>query len=382
MAVKEKSTRVPEFLERFAESATLEQVREILNSGEPITRCIHDFEDPGTEVKIGTRSRVTCQELGPMERLILPENNFLPVHFLEEGAVVQRAVARVNLSFGFGTGFLVSPSILMTNNHVLSSENVAAGAKAEFNYQMDFSGIPQSVDSYTFDPSNLFYTNASLDFTIVRIKPKCVYNLRTSRTINAYGPEYGQGGQGGQEFYGEYGEPTEEAMYDEYTPNPFGPYGPYPNPATPRLSRNTMRYPRPVIVQSYCHSAGSKWGSLSLPKSVSYAGPTAEGHGQHVNIVQHPKARRKEVAMQDNTITNIFDERIRYATDTDLGSSGSPVFNNAWDLIAIHHAAGDYVDGGWVSNEGMRMDSIVENLQNHFNSLPGGTAILTELGIL
>jgi V8-like Glu-specific endopeptidase len=103
--------------------------------------------------------------------------------------------------------------------------------------------------------------------------------------------------------------------------------------------------------------------------------------GQHVNIIQHPRGRRKEVSLQKNTITNVYQNRIRYTTDTEPGSSGSIVCNNAWDLIAIHHAGGLNQNGVWINNEGMRIDKIVANLKSHFSSSPVGNKILKELGI-
>jgi hypothetical protein len=59
------------------------------------------------------------------------------------------------------------------------------------------------------------------------------------------------------------------------------------------------------------------------------------------------------------------------------------VFNNEWDLIAIHHAAGEWdgTNNVWVSNEGMRMDKIAADLRNHFAGTTTGDQILSELGI-
>lgn len=380
---KTGTSSVTEILEQVTETNTLEQVREILNSGEPILKTFKDFGDPGREVDIGTESRVNCEDLGPLERIIPGHLNFLPAHFLEEGAVVQRAVARVNLNIGFGTGFLVSPSILMTNNHVLRTEVAAAGAKGEFNYQFDYSGSPLPVDSYGFDPNNLFYTNSALDFTIVRVKSKCrlvLPPLTHFRRSSLPGGAFNSGEESafGDYTYEEFADYQDEAIIGGVTPGPDEPMEP---------TAGIMRQPRMGVgwrpyLRRVCRTPGARWGFLQLPRTVSYAGPTANEHGQHVNIIQHPRARRKEVALQDNTITNIYSERIRYRTDTEQGSSGSPIFNNSWDLLSIHHAAGERRDGSWFSNEGMRMDRIVDDIRAHFMSQPSGTQILTELRIL
>ena len=380
---KTVTSQVKEILEQVTETNTLEQVREILNSGEPILKFFKEFDDPGREVEIGEQSRVTCADLGPLERIIPGHENFLPAHFLEEGAVVQRAVARVSLGFGFGTGFLVSPSILMTNNHVLRTEVAAAGAKAEFNYQFDYSGSPLPVDGYTFDPNSLFYTDTALDFTIVRVKSKCrlvLPPLTNFRRTDLPGGAISGGGEGayGDYSYEEFAEFQSEAIIGGTMPmmdEPLEPTGGF-------MTQPRMGFGRRPYLRRICRTPGAKWGFLQLPRTISYAGPTPDEHGQHVNVIQHPRARRKEVALQDNTITHVYSERIRYKTDTERGSSGSPVLNNAWELLAIHHAAGERRDGSWLNNEGMRMDRIVEDIRTHFIEQPGGTQILTELGIL
>jgi endonuclease/exonuclease/phosphatase family metal-dependent hydrolase len=56
-----------------------------------------------------------------------------------------------------------------------------------------------------------------------------------------------------------------------------------------------------------------------------------------------------------------MDKVLRYRTDTEPGSSGSPVFNNDWQLVALHHA-GYREDGGTAVNEGIRISAIVAHL--------------------
>ena len=121
--------------------------------------------------------------------------------------------------------------------------------------------------------------------------------------------------------------------------------------------------------------AGDRWGSLALRRTVSYHAR------QHLNIIQHPRGRRKECALQENRVTHIHQNTVRYTTDTEQGSSGSPVFNNAWDLVALHHSGGDRRGTVWINNEGIRVDQIVAELRRHFSSTSGGAAVLQELGI-
>jgi endonuclease G len=106
--------------------------------------------------------------------------------------------------------------------------------------------------------------------------------------------------------------------------------------------------------------------------------------GQPVNIIQHPDGGPKTwVTLNDNRLVGITEEGfIQYTADTLEGSSGSPVFNQAWELVGLHHAGvpdmhGDTivsVDGGvwdedmgddkirWIANEGARTSAIVRAL--------------------
>ena len=90
---------------------------------------------------------------------------------------------------------------------------------------------------------------------------------------------------------------------------------------------------------------------------------------EYVNIIQHPRGRPKEVALQDNQVEQADHVVVRYSCDTEPGSSGSPVFDNRWKLVALHHAsvvtdgpggrhAPSGTPGSKYLNEGIRMSAI------------------------
>lgn len=60
-----------------------------------------------------------------------------------------------------------------------------------------------------------------------------------------------------------------------------------------------------------------------------------------VAIIQHPGGMAKQVALHNNLVTYADDTRLQYLTDTLKGSSGAPVFNGDWEVVAVHHAGGD-----------------------------------------
>lgn len=93
--------------------------------------------------------------------------------------------------------------------------------------------------------------------------------------------------------------------------------------------------------------------------------------GDFVTIIQHPGGEKKQVALRENRIVDILEWFLHYQTDTEPGSSGSPVFNDQWEIVALHHAgvpAPDHDAFGGVINEGVRVSHLLAVL--HGQSFP------------
>jgi endonuclease G len=108
--------------------------------------------------------------------------------------------------------------------------------------------------------------------------------------------------------------------------------------------------------------------------------------GDALNIIQHPRGEMKQLVLRSNKLVDNFEDFVHYETDTEPGSSGSPVFNDLWDVVALHHSGvpktnqnGDFLDVddrvwvkgrddperlAWVGNEGIRISSIVEFVES------------------
>lgn len=244
---------------------------------------------------------------------ILNKNNLMSINYLERGLRVSQSVARIRIrsaqgrTLGFGTGFMVSPRLLMTNNHVLSSRNEAAFSHCEFNFQDDLTGRPIPTSVFDLEPDLFFETDRALDFTLVAVKERA---------------RSGSGDLSELQFFG--------------------------------------------------------WNRLIEDEGKAIL-------GEFLNIIQHPNGEPKQLALRENEFIDLLDNFLHYQTDTAPGSSGSPVFNDQWEIVGLHHSGVPRKDANgriltrdgsiwrqsmgehkidWIANEGIRVSRLVKHIRN------------------
>jgi endonuclease G, mitochondrial len=239
-----------------------------------------------------------------LERL-MGRNDLVDVGFLERGYLASRSVGRITVSppeAHYGSGFMVSPRLLLTNNHVLRDSAEAARGFVEFNFQAGLDGRALRPVAFAFEPDAFFATSKNLDFTFVAVAEK---------------------GDAGAEL--------------------------------------------------------SDFGWLRL---IEEQGKIVLG--EFVNVIQHPNGEPKQLALRENRVVDRLENFLHYETDTAPGSSGSPVFNDQWEVVALHHSGvprkdqeGKYlaIDGGrwtpdmgeqrldWKANEGVRISRVAHALR-------------------
>ena len=274
---------------------------------------MHDFEAAQQKQTEAAAQRVAAaadsrrEKIGALRtnggrtRKVIGTEDFLGVSYLETGVGAARAVGRVVIReggqvAGFGTGSLVSPILLLTNNHVLPKAEVAEGSKVEFSFQDGLDGRPLTPRSFDLDPGRFFLTDDDLDFALVAVR------------------------------------------------------------ATP-----------------------AELDDFGFNRLTEDGGETIVG--EFVTIVQHPGGKKKQVALRENRIVDVLDSFLHYEADTEPGSSGSPVFDDRWQVICLHHAsvrAPDRTELGGFVNEGIRAKGIRKFIRGRTFS-PDEKALVDEL---
>ena len=264
---------------------------------------------------------ITAEELSDtiVNEVVLGARDFLSVEFFERGIVAIQSVGRVLINRAAGprprgTGFLVAPGLLVTNEHVLSSPELAKQCILEMDYEQNRFGPAKQPQTFALAPERFFANDKELDYALVAVAPTSDRGV----DLAAYGWLPLNGAQG-------------------------------------KISISDKDY---------------------------------------LNVVQHPLGREKEVVVRNNRVLDMKTAAeaeaeglgvfLHYEADTEKGSSGSPVLNDSWEVVALHHsgvpatnAAGEWLDKDdavwregeqpveriqWVANEALRVSSLVAAL--------------------
>lgn len=108
---------------------------------------------------------------------IIGASDLVDINFLDIGRRAAGPVGRLQVRdtsgriVEFGTGFMVSPGLLISNNHVLPTAESCRRSLVDFNYEDDENFTPRTPLTFGLDPMRFFYTNVPLDFTLVGVRP-------------------------------------------------------------------------------------------------------------------------------------------------------------------------------------------------------------------
>ena len=244
-----------------------------------------------------------------LEGLVRPRLRIMDMErWREHEASVSAQVCRIDIGAAAkGTGFLVGPDLVLTNYHVLTS--VIAGQEA-----------PAGV--------------------------QCVFDFKRLRdgTVNQ-----GRAVKLAGDWLVDKAPPSEAESADR-------PDALLPTPN--ELDFALIRLAEPFGRSPVATAAAGPRGWVRLP---GIQPPLPDG--APMIIVQHPNSEPISLALDTNAVQglNANGTRVRYATNTDSGSSGSPCFDFDWSLVALHHMG----DPNWRNptyNEGVPIGLIADRI--------------------
>lgn len=199
-----------------------------------------------------------------------------------------------------GTGFLVSENYLLTANHVIKEISLDK-LVCEFNYEQSHQGENKIFSQTNID--SLVTSDDDLDYALLKLKDSAE-ELVKKLQISA----------------------------KDY----------------PRLSEDDAMIAPPLSFKSE-QKLKKKYPNFQFKPEVeerlekarllnAYKDGVDGLDGEPVTIIQHPRGDYKKIVVSSNRVINMSDDFIYYEADAEQGSSGSPIFNQAWQLVGLHRA--------------------------------------------
>src|SRR3954454_18724869 len=102
-----------------------------------------------------------------------------------------------------------------------------------------------------------------------------------------------------------------------------------------------------------------------VPTPLAKQMPPKPLHHRRAYVIGHPGGTAQpQFSLQDNILLDYDNRVLHYRSPTEVGSSGSPVFDDEWRLIGLHHSGGTRMPqlngagGTYAANEGITIDAI------------------------
>ncbi len=262
-----------------------------------------------------------------LERLLRQQVPFLDLNVLRSrlGAIetrVCRIEINTNRGLSYGTGFLVGPALLLTNYHVM--EPVILGEQGQT--------TPQGLRATPAD--------VTLRFDYKRLASGAVLNAGTTFRLDPDEWLLDASPMSATDGQPDAGLPTPDEL--DYAllqldgnPGDMPPGDPAKQPPN-APPRGWVR----VLDQAYDFASGSP-----------------------LFIVQHPQGAPLKIALDTEAVIalNANQTRVTYRTNTEPGSSGSPCFNSALELVALHHVGDPAYQPTY--NQGVPLAAILARLE-------------------
>jgi V8-like Glu-specific endopeptidase len=254
-----------------------------------------------------------------LEKIIRDTNSFLDINtWREKLGQIEAKVCRIEISANkgtiYGTGFLISPSLIITNYHVM--EAVVLGEQGKTTKK----GLQANSEDVVFRFDYKQIGNGKI------VNEGKIYHLTQKDWLIAY------------------------SSYNTKTIPNIG-----------KLDYALLKLEGEPGVDPVGHNAEpdfSQRGWIEVPKqSYEFLNDAP------LIIVQHPEGEPLKLAIDTNAILGLSENGtvVRYKTNTLRGSSGSPCFNINWELVALHHSGDPHWNPGY--NAGTPFNLIVKDIE-------------------
>lgn len=221
--------------------------------------------------------------------------SFDPAKWRRQLGEVESQICRIEINDGqrqrYGTGFLVGSETVMTNHHVVRKVIEKKISPEKVILRFDFK---KSDDGTTINSGTIHRLASGDDWLLDQSEPSLVDTMTDTK--------------------GELPEPTQldyALLKTEGSPGNEGVGGDNAAPSAPKR----------------------RW--IKMPTT-----PYQFEANTPLYIVQHPQGEPLKCAIDTDSIIDVNGNgtRVRYRTNTEHGSSGSPCFNKEWELVALHHS--------------------------------------------
>ncbi|MBB4304079.1 endonuclease G [Rhodobium orientis] len=148
-------------------------------------RAIEDFiERAGVR---NVRERALGNIRSSFIERILGTNDLVEEPVSPEERLAGQAVGRIveigngpNDLFGFGTGFLITPCLMITNHHVFETARNTLGCGIQFGYEKVGTGL-SAGELFELDADTFFFADEGLDYAVVAVRPKSLTNTNLAK---------------------------------------------------------------------------------------------------------------------------------------------------------------------------------------------------------
>lgn len=227
---------------------------------------------------------------GSLERVIRKTNSFLDVNkWREKLGKIEAQVCRIEITKKdqkkeYGTGFLIAPNVVITNYHVMEAVIKGEASSKDVILRFDYK---QLADGKIINAGTM-YRLVEDDWEI----DKSPYTAQENTLVTPDELDYA--------ILRVDGEPGEKQIGENPDPN----------------------------------SSIRGWIELPVEPYYQFLPDTP------LLIVQHPNAEPLKLAFDTEAIINVSENGtvVKYKTNTEPGSSGSPCFDINWNLVALHHS--------------------------------------------